>query len=297
MLRLPRRHPPFSALVLSGAIGAATLLQGGTADAGRIHVGGRAHVSGRVSGRVHFSSRPYFSSRWRGPTVRYARPAWRPRVWVGGSVWVGGYYPRPYYHHYYPEYVPSYYGASYYPVQPAAAPGAVAVVAPRPRLPTFGLGVFAGGSSVEDRDDSSDLGALARFRLTPGLLIEGELGRTEYTDNVRVDRRLGGSLIYEIGAYNSLAPYVLAGAGVQQADVGGSYSTTQDFGEIGVGLRWAVARNLHLTLDVRAGRRETIASDQPTILEGAARTIAPPTVESNDGEDYTRGRLAAVVYF
>lgn len=218
---------------------------------------------------------------------------------------MGGYYPRYYYprtyhyYHYSPEYVPSYYGASYYPVQPAAAPGAVAVAVapPRPALPTFGIGVFAGGSNVEDRDDSSDLGALVRFRLTQGLLIEGELGRTEYADNLRVDRRIGGSLLYEIGARNTFAPYLLAGLGVQQADVDGNYTTTQDFGEIGVGLRWAVARNLHLTLDARAGRRKTIDSDQPVILEGAARTIAPPTTTSDATEDYTRGRLAAVLYF
>jgi hypothetical protein len=284
MMRLRRPRPAFSALVLGGAIGAATLLQGGIAEAGHAHFSGRAHFGGHWHG---------------GGTVRFARPVWRPRVWVGGSVWVGGYYPRPYYYNYYPEYVPSYYGTSYYPVQPTAAPGVVAVAEPRPALPTFGIGVFAGGSNVDNREDSSDLGALARFRLTPGLLIEGEIGRTEFKDNVRVDRRIGGSLLYEIGAYNSFAPYLLAGGGVQQADVDGSFTTTQDFGELGVGLRWALSRNFHLTFDIRAGRRQTIDSNQPDVVPVALRTIAPPsgTHNSNDTEDYTRGRLAAILYF
>jgi hypothetical protein len=295
MMRLPRLVSSSfpAAVVLGGVFGAATLLSSGTAEAGRAHFGGGVRFSGHVGVRggasVHFA-RPF------------ARPIWRPRVWVGGRVWWGGYYyPRPYYYYYYPEYVPSYYGGSYYPVQPQAgvAPGAVAVAAPPPpSMPTFGIGVFAGGTNVQDKQDSTDVGAMLRLRLTPGLLVEGELAKTSFKDNVRVDRRIGGSLIYEFGALNSLAPYVLAGGGVNQADVNGNFTTTQDFGELGVGLRWALSRNLHLTLDVRAGRRKTIDSNQPDGISNVVRTIAPPPGgTSNDTEDYTRGRLAAVLNF
>jgi hypothetical protein len=262
---------------------------GETAEAGHAHFSGGVRFSGRVHGRVG---------------VRFARPFWRPRVWVGGSVWVGGYYyPRPYYY-YYPEYVPSYYygnggyGGSYYPVQPSA-PGVVVAAPQKPPMPTFGIGVAAGGSSVDGRQDTSDLSALVRFRLTPGLLIEGELGKTSFKDNVRVDRRIGGSLVWEIGARNSLAPYLLGGAGVEQADVDGSFSTTQQFGELGVGLRWALSRNLHLTFDVRAGARKAIDSNQPATVSPTVRTIAPPSGGTNgdDTENFTRGRLAAILYF
>lgn len=292
MMRLPRRVFSGSssgsrskaslpaAVVLGGVLGAATLLSSGVAEAGRVRFSGRAHFSSFARGRVHF-----------------ARPYWRPRVWAGGNVWVGGYYyPRPYYYYYYPEYVPSYYG-SYYPVQPqpqpTAAPGTVAVAEPRPALPTLGIGVFAGGTNVQGQQDSSDVGAMVRIRLTPGLLAEGEIAKTSFQDVDRTDRRIGGSLIYEFGAYNSLAPYVLAGGGVNQADINGSFTTTQDFGEIGVGLRWAVSRNLHLTADIRAGRRQAVDSNQPSALQ----TIDPSTGTSNDFEDYTRGRLAAVLNF
>ena len=288
----------FSALVLGGAIGVATLLQSGTADAGRA----------RFSGGVRFSSRVHV--RGPGVSVRFHRPFWRPRVW--GSVWVGGYYyPRPYYYYYYPESVPSYYGGggyygnsdgnSYYPVQPNAnaAPGLVqAGPPPRPPMPSFGIGVAAGGSNVQDRQDSTDLSVLARLRLTPGLLIEGEFGKTEFKDNLRVDRRIGGSLIWEIGARNNWAPYLLAGAGVQQADVNGDFQSTLQFGEIGVGLRWALSRNLHLTADIRAGARKTIDSNEPVFLTDTVRAVAPPSVDApNAREDYTRGRLAAILYF
>lgn len=295
MMRLPRLLS-FPALVLGATIGLSAL-QGGTADAGRVRFGGGAHASGRV--RWHGGS---------GVSVHYARPvvrsAWRPRAWFGGSVWVGSgyYYPRPYYYYYAPEYVPSYYGSSYYPVQPMAAPGVVAATPPaRPSMPTFGIGVFAGGSSVQNVNnklDTSDLGALARLRLTPGLLIEGEIAKTSFENNERVDRRMGASLILEIGARNNLAPYLLAGGGVQQADVDGSFTTTQDFGEIGVGLRWALSRSLHLAFDIRAGRSQTVDTNQPDVVSNTARVVAPPSGSTSDNtEDFTRARLAAILNF
>lgn len=287
MMRLPRRVS-FSAVVLGSVFGLA-MLGGGTAEAGHRHFGGGV----RVGGGFHA-----------GVSVRFARPVvrpfFRPRIWVGGSWWLHGYYyPRPYYYYYYPEYVPSYYGygATYYPVEPTSAPGVVAV-ATRPSLPTFGIGVFAGGTNINGQSDSTDLGAMLRLRpFGGGLLLEGEIAKTTFKDDVRVDRRIGGSLLYEFGAHNSLAPYVLAGGGVQQADVDGSFTTTQDFGELGVGLRWALSRNFHLTFDLRAGRRKTIDSNQPVALDTALRTIAPPSGGPDDTEDYTRGRLAAVLNF
>jgi hypothetical protein len=135
--------------------------------------------------------------------------------------------------------------------------------------------------------------------MTPGLLIEGEFGKTAFKDNERVDRRIGGSLIWEIGAHNAIAPYLLVGGGVNQADVDGSFSTTQDFGEVGIGLRVALSRNLHIAADIRAGTRQSIHSDQPDLVSASARTVAPPTGSgANDpNEDYTRARLAAILMF
>jgi len=280
-----------------------SLLQGGTAAAGHAHFSGGGHfsVGVRAGGGFHGGVSVHVGGRG---VVRPWRP-WRPGF--GGSVWVGGYYyPRPYYYYYYPEYVPSYYGYPQ-PVQPMveAGPGAVAVIRPHRELPRLGIGVAAGGvfqdGSGFDRDKqtSSDLSLLGRVRLTPGLLIEGEFGKTAYKDNERIDRRIGGSLIWEVTPYSALAPYLLAGGGVNQANVDGSYSTTQDFGEVGIGLRLALTRNLHIAADVRAGRREAINSNQPTVVPVAARTVAPPSgTNTDDGhEDYTRARLAAILMF
>lgn len=284
--------------LLLGAVAFTSLL--GSADLAE--AGGRV----RFSGGVRWSGGVHVGSSW-----HFARPAWRPhRFTVRGSIYVGPrYYPRPYYV-YYPTYVPSYYQtASYYPVEAPAstAPGVTVVApAPRPQLPKLGIGLFMGGSAVESQtgdsvNESQDIGFLARFRLTPGLLIEGELGKTSYdvngNDNLRVDRRLSGSLVYEIGAYNKLAPYLLAGIGVQQADINGTYSTTQDFGEIGIGLRWAVTPKFHLAADIRAGSRSTVSNDDVPTAGSVARTITPPTADSDESEEYSRARLSALVYF
>jgi hypothetical protein len=275
----------------------------GAAEAGHAHFSGGVHFSsgGGWHGGVHVSGGYHWS-----------RPAWQPHSWgIRGHIYVGGYYPtyyRPYYYYYYPESVPTYYSGSYYPVAPAyAGPSVQAAYVPRPQLPKFGIGLFAGGSSTkdsngEDVNDSSDVGVLGRLRLGDGgLMIEGELGKSSYdvnnADNVRVDRRIGGSLLYEIGAHNALAPYVLVGLGVQQADVGGDYSTTQDFAELGVGLRWAVSPHFHLTADIRAGSRSTVDNDEVQPGGAAVRSVTPPTSDSNENENYTRGRLAAILFF
>jgi hypothetical protein len=281
-----------------------TLTQSETADAGRYRFSG----GGRVHARVYSPS----------VSVRYSRPSYRPyysprySYGVSGRIYVGprySYYPRyytpyPRYYYYYQP-VPSYYGVysqpTYYPVQPAATTAVVAP-APRPELPRFGIGLFAGGASVEGTDgfeakESSDIGLLGRFRLTPGLLIEGEVGKQSYENDLRVDRRMGASLVYEIGAYNKLAPYVLAGLGVQQAEVDGQFETRQNFGELGIGLRYAATPHFHLLFDVRAGSRSTADSDDSRNGDAVTREISPPTEVSNDAENYTRARFAAVLYF
>ena len=282
-------------LAIVVALGLSTLATVDTAEANRFRFGG--------GGRVHVHARVGVPSG--GVSVNYSRPYWRPRTWsVGGSVWVGGgYYPR--YRYYRPYYyytpVPSYYGyysTSYYPVAPAPVVEQQAVAPSRPELPRFGLGLFAGGVSVEDRNESSDVGALARFRLTPGLILEGEIGKQTYEESQRTDRRLGASLIYEIGAYNKLAPYVLAGLGVQQADVEGEYRTTQNFGELGIGLRWALTPNFHLAFDIRAGSRASVSDDRDEAVAGSvARSVSPPSADSNESEEYSRARLSAILYF
>ena len=288
-------------LINLALVGALVATSTGTAEAGRFHggfhAGGHASVHWNGGGGIHVSS-----------GISYSRPTWRPNRWsMSGHIYVGPSYSyRPYYYGNEYGYVPSYYGSSYYPVQPEAVGPSAAVVMPvaaRPELPRLGLGLFAGGGNVTNDSgaagaQSSDVGILGRYRLTEGLIIEGELGKTSYDQNLRVDKRLGASLIYELGAYNRLAPYALAGLGVQEADTnGGNFNAKQNFGEVGGGLRYAITPHLHITADIRVGARDTTSSDMAATT-GIARTVAPPPANApNTTENYTRGRLAAVLYF
>ncbi len=163
----------------------------------------------------------------------------------------------------------------------------------RPELPRWGLGVAAGGVDVQGEAAGDDLALIGRMRLTPGWSLEGEIGKSELADGSRVDRRLGASLIWELSAYNRWSPYVVGGMGVTQVNVGDdAYETTQEFGEIGVGLRWAVSPRVHLGADIRAGSRSASGDAMP--LDTATRAISPPADES---EEYTRARLSGVLYF
>jgi len=91
----------------------------------------------------------------------------------------------------------------------------------------------------------------------------------------------------------------LIGTGINQADIGdGEYQTTQSFGEVGAGLRWAISRNFHLAADIRAGSRATVGSNNESVPDGAvARSINPPAPNTDENENYTRFRLAALLYF
>jgi hypothetical protein len=235
----------------------------------RIRIGGGAHI--RVGGGWHVRTpRVHWRPR------HYARPAYR--VHVGGAIWLGGgYYTRPYaapppppaYCDCGPSTVPS-----YYPVSPGATTYATAPVVPE--LPRWSIGLYAGGVDVDGEHEGEEYGVLARLRITPGLLVEGEIGKNELADGARVDRRIGGGLVWEMSPYRQWSPYLVGSLGVIQAEVGDDqFTTTQSYGELGLGLRLALSRNLHLTADVRGGTRQNVDEDGTRPTVGIGREVAP----------------------
>ena len=260
-----------------------------------------ADVHVRFGGRARIHIRtPDISVNW--GTRRYYYPPYRP--YVGGHVWVGGGY---YYRTWAPPppppppppascdcapggTVPAY----YYPVAPAPV---VAAPAPRPQLARIGIGAFVGGAEIDDQHSGDEAGLLLRLRLTPGWHLEGELAGSEHGDSDRVDHRLGASMIYEFGAQNNWAPYVLAGLGVNEIqNDDGIVQTTQSYAELGAGLRWALTPRFHLAADVRGGAAESVEKSSAT-LEGAAARVVPPPSTTNEKETFTKARLSAMFYF
>lgn len=264
----------------------------------RVRVGGGITV--RTTPRTYY--RPAYRPAYR-PTYR---PYYRPNYAIGGSIWVGGgtYYGGGYYRTYAapppaptcecgPGTVPSYYPGYY--SQPGGYYSGTATSAAQSEpaeLPRFAIGGYAGGYDV-DGQNGNDVGFLVRLRLTDGLLVEGELGQSELEDQYGdPDSRAGASLIYEFGARNDWAPYLVAGAGATRSD---ATDESLGFGEFGVGLRWALTDHLHLAFDIRAGAQELseFYSAQP---DAAARVILP-TEDDEETQNYTRGRLSAMLYF
>jgi hypothetical protein len=262
----------------------------------------RVRVGGGITVRTH--PRTYYRPAYRPAYRPTYRPYYRPNYAIGGSIWVGG---GTYYGGYRtyaapppapacecgPNAVPSYYPGYYSQPQQGYYTNTAAVVSNEPaELPRFAIGGYAGGYDV-DSESGSDVGFLIRLRLTEGLLVEGELGESElehqYGDP---DSRVGASLIYEIGARNTWAPYLVAGGGATQS----SYTDESlGFGELGVGLRWALTDHLHLAFDIRAGAQERSAYSG--LADGAAARVILPSADDEETQNYTRGRLSAMLYF
>jgi hypothetical protein len=275
----------------------------GSASAGgfHVHIGGGAHFGGGWHGG--WSGGAHWSGGWRGP---HAHWGYRPTVVVRGGIWVGGGSYDPYYY-------PSYYSyatpppacdcgpsAYYPPVYPAPSTSALIAPAPAP-MPSFGVGLFAGGTTTSTTSstttDGSDVGLFANLRISRGLLVQGSIGKTSIDNGARVDRRYEGALVWEIGAENNWAPYLLGGLGVETADTTDTTSATQNFGELGAGIRWAVSRGFHLTADIRAGSRQTMDGGEQTAPARTLSTVAPPAAGSGQSEDFTRFQLGAMIYF
>lgn len=198
-------------------------------------------------------------------------------VYVGGTVYVGPRFaeppPPP------PSYdcdVPAYYSPAPTPV----------VVAPRyyePMGPRFGIGLFAGGVKTESAE-GDDLGLTARYRMTRGLAIEGELSRVNDDESGDETRRLGGALIWDLSSRSRLSPHLLGALGSWDQ---------RAYAEVGAGLTYRISPRFHLAADIRAGAVDA-SDDTPQAL---TRTVGTPSDDEVEPESYSRGRLSAILYF
>jgi hypothetical protein len=289
------------ALAIAMAVPVLAAHEGSASADRRVRVRGnaRAHVRvrapraririrrGPARYRVGRSYRGYRNYRYRPYRYRYYSSP-RYQLYVGGGFSYGWRYasPPPACYH---ECGPSTQVRGYY--RPAAAAPVQVVSQPAP-LPRLGIGLFAGGMNVEDREATSDVGLIGRFRLTDSFLIEGEIAKSELEDGDRVDRRLGAALVWDLSPRSRLSPQLMIGGGAVRADIddnGNSLNADQMYGEIGVGLAWRLSRSLELSADVRAGSRE--------VLDNGNDAVFATTSPIQEEENYTRGRIAAMLFF
>lgn len=288
-------------IALSFALGAVMALpvlafEGSTAQAdrrtrfeasGHVRIGGHVRVRGPARVRVRRPAR--YRTRYR---YRAYRPQVRYRLRIGGGFYYGHHYGYGYRYAEPPPPCSYECGPSTYVHRPAPQP--VPVRAVDPRFPRFGFGLFAGGMNVEDREASSDVGLLGRFRLTRSIALEGEIAKSELEDGSRIDRRLGAALIWDLAPRSRLSPHLLVGLGAVRADInseGTSAHADQAYGEVGVGLGWRLSSRFEISADIRAGAREA-TGEEPVVFS----TVGSEPLVQED-ESYTRGRLAAMLYF
>jgi opacity protein-like surface antigen len=275
VIRSPRL---LAALTCAAAVVATLVVDSSSASAQRIRIRARARAHVHIGGHGHVVVRPY-----QGPYVRV-----RPRYYWGWGVRFATPPPPP---------PPCYYGCATVSAYYTAPAPAVTVAAPAPLpppVPTFGIGVFAGPVDVEGNEYGTDLGLVGRLRLSNHFRLEGELSKTDIEDGARIDRRVGGALLYDFNPYGRFAPYILGGLGVGRAEMDGRYGANQGYAEVGVGLEWRIASRFSLIGDIRAGQRENRMDDDVEIQP----LLQPaPEASMDETENYTRGRLGAILYF
>ncbi len=270
----PQSPSKLSYVLLGAAAAFATqvgLTSDASADGVSVRVGGSAHVEAGV----HVNVDGFIGA--------------IAQLEAGLSVGIGFSSPPP------PPPVPSYYVEYVAPAPVIYAPQPVyidqpMVVAPAP-LSRWGLGVFAGSVHIDDQEAGSDLGLVGRYRLSPNWSIEGELAKTKSTNGSRVDRRVGGALVWTLPVGRKLRPSLLVGAGYGQSELGdGEFHAEQGYGEVGFGLTYQLTESLHLMADVRSGSRSSADDDVMYVAKGGV-------VEFDEDEDYSRARLGGMFYF
>ncbi|MGE5184303.1 MAG: outer membrane beta-barrel protein [Acidobacteriota bacterium] len=198
---------------------------------------------------------------------------------------------------------------------PAVATTSADAVQPPPV--SFAMGLLIGtfdtahpGATNVTTVSESDLGIVGRVRFARNFLVDAELGRSTsswsgadavqpgMTTTVRVDKRVGAAIVYDLLPDRGFSPYALAGLGLQRVNLIGNWDATQDYAELGIGVRMAITPNVQVTFDVRAGARRTLRSDPEDRIDSSAMIVAPPAASASDtSEDYTRARIAGVVCF
>lgn len=135
----------------------------------------------------------------------------------------------------------------------------------------------AAGQNV-DPDDA--YGLFGRVALGRMVSVQGEISRTD-ARNTSITRHGENALVVvDLATRGTLVPIVLAGAGLDQADVANSGSVTAHHFEAGLGLEYRSPGGFVAGADVRIGDR-TIDSDSTlkilaccTDLQGSPDTLA-----------------------
>lgn len=131
---------------------------------------------------------------------------------------------------------------------------------PKPRI---GVAGSIGQTYVANNTDARTLGL--EGRLSFGRVeFAAELAKAEYSDNARVDRRLGGSVYLHLGR-GALRPVVSVGGGVLRAELDPYLRYDMAYGQVGAGLLRRLSDQVDLSVTAILGRRWTVRDDSDPV--------------------------------
>lgn len=132
---------------------------------------------------------------------------------------------------------------------------------PKPRI---GIAGSIGQTYVGDSRDARSVGL--EGRLSFGRVeFAGEVAKSEYNDDSRIDRRLGGSMYVHLGR-GELRPVLSVGGGLLRADMsGGLISYDMAYGQAGVGLLRRLSDQVDLSVEAVLGRRWTVRNNSEVL--------------------------------
>ncbi len=184
-------------------------------------------------------------------------------------------------------------------------PQAVAMPAPPPRRPMFGIGLVASAIDINDGALEGEGGGLiGRLRLAPRWQLELQISQDRFHDNPRVDSRIGAAALIDLGRPGGLTPYLVLGVGLNviqpfgdenQDHVDPDTLPHQAYVEAGVGLELELTRHWTISGDVRLQARQLEEREE----SGTARLTGPAALVPGEPEeeDAAEARVNLILYF
>lgn len=160
-----------------------------------------------------------------------------------------------------------------------------------PRGRRWGIGLFGGLSGSEGQEEAGeDIGLFGQYELSNSLSLELEIAKTEYVNGARVDRSLGGAVLWDL-SHRKLSPYLLLGAGLGDSDIGnGDFQAQHSYAELGVGLRYRIGPSFQFLADFRGGVKES--GEEERVYKASKNSVA-----YQSDEDFSRFRFGGMISF
>lgn len=141
----------------------------------------------------------------------------------------------------------------------AAAPASADELRLSIAKPTVGIAAALGQTYVGGNRDAETVSLEGRLGFGR-LELAAEIAKSEYDDERRVDRRIGGSIYLHLSK-GELRPILSIGGGLLRADFTGGPQWDMAYGQIGAGLLRRLSDQIDISVEATIGKRKIIRSN------------------------------------